>query len=58
MIYNIVLVLGEQQRHSAISTHTHILSHYKLLQDTEYSSLCYTVNPYSLPILYIVVCTG
>ena len=57
LIYNIVLVLGEQQRDSAIHTHTHILFHYRLLQDTEYSSLCYTVNPYCLPVLYIVVCT-
>ena len=33
-----------------------ILFHYRLLQDIEYSSLCYTVNPYCLPILYLVVC--
>ena len=32
-----------------------ILFHYRLLQDTEYSSLCYTVGP-CLPILYTVVC--
>ena len=25
-----------------------ILFHYKLLQDTEYSSLCYTIGPYCL----------
>ena len=34
----------------------HILFHYGLLQDTEYSSLCYTVGPCCLSILYIVVC--
>ena len=34
----------------------HILFHYSLLKDIEYSSLCYTVGPYCLPILYIVVC--
>ena len=33
-----------------------ILFHYRLLQNTEYSSLCYTVGPCCLPILYIVVC--
>ena len=32
-----------------------ILFHYKLLQDNEYSSLCYTVGP-CLSILYTVVC--
>ena len=34
-----------------------ILFHYRLSQDTEYSSLCYTVGLCCLPILYIVVCT-
>ena len=32
-----------------------ILFHYRLLQDKEYSSLCYTVGPCYLSILYIVV---
>ena len=32
-----------------------ILFHYRLLQDTEYSSMCYTVGP-CLSVLYIVVC--
>ena len=32
-----------------------ILFHYWLLQDTEYSSLCYTVGPCCLPILYSCV---
>ena len=32
------------------------LSHYGLLQDTEYSPLCYTVGPCCLSVLYIVVC--
>ena len=30
-------------------------SHYRLLQDIEYSSLSYPVGPYCLSILYIVV---
>ena len=29
---------------------------YKLLQNVEYSSLCYTIGPCWLSILYIVVC--
>ena len=33
-----------------------ILFHYRLLQDMEYSCLCYTVGPCYIPILYIVVC--
>ena len=33
-----------------------ILFHYRFLQDTEYSSLCYTVGPCCLSILWIVVC--
>ena len=31
-----------------------IASHYRLLQDTRYSSLCYIVGPYHLAVLYIV----
>ena len=34
----------------------HILFHCGLSQDTEYSSLCYTVGPCCLSILYIIVC--
>ena len=33
-----------------------IIFHYRLLQDTEYSSLYYTVGPCYLSILYIIVC--
>ena len=32
-----------------------IIFHYRLLQDVEYSSMCYTVNPYHLLILCIGV---
>ena len=35
----------------------HILFHYDLSQDIEYSSLCYTVRSCGLSILYIIVCT-
>ena len=30
--------------------------HYDLSLDVEYSSLCYTVGPYCLSVLYIVIC--
>ena len=30
---------------------------YRLLKDPEYSSLCYTIGPCCLPVLYIVVYT-
>ena len=33
----------------------HVVFHYGLSQDTEYSSLCSTVEPYYLSILYITV---
>ena len=33
----------------------HILFHYDLSQDIEYSPLCYTVGPCSLSVIYIVV---
>ena len=40
--------------------HTHILFyilfHYGLSQDIDYSSLCYTVGPCCLSILYIIAC--
>ena len=41
--------------HMYISIPIQILFPYRLLQDTEYSSLCYTVDPCRLSILYIVV---
>ena len=43
MVYSISHILFE------------ILFHYRLLQDTEYSSLCYRMGPCWLLILYIVV---
>ena len=33
-----------------------IFFHYRLLQDIKYSSLCYTVGPCCLSVLYIIVC--
>ena len=46
LIYNIVLVSGVQLQ---------ILFHYRLLQDIEYRSLCYAVNPCCLSISFIAV---
>ena len=34
----------------------HIRFHYGLSQDTEYYSLCCTIGPYCLGILYTVMC--
>ena len=39
-----------------IHIHFQILFHYGLSQDIEYSSLCYTVGPCCLSLLYKVVC--
>ena len=64
LIYNVVLISSVQQSdlviYIYINTHMYIvfqiLFHYRLLQDIEYNSLCYTVGPCYLPILYKVVC--
>ena len=58
LIYNVVLASGVQQSDSALYIYIlfQILFHYSLLQDIEYSSLCCTVGPCCLSILYIVVC--
>ena len=47
LTYNTVLVSGVQQSDSVIHTCIifQILSHYRLLQGIEYSSLCYRVSP-------------
>ena len=63
-----MLVSGVQESDSAIYIYMHIiyiiyifvlfqiLFHYRLLQDIEYSCLCYIVGPCCLSILYMVVC--
>ena len=45
-------VSGIQQNDSLF---VYIIFHQDLLQDIEYRSLCYTIGPYYLPILYIDV---
>ena len=47
LIYSVVLVSGIQQSDSVIyiDVDFQILFHYRLLQDNEFSSLCYTVGP-------------
>ena len=52
LIYNIMFVSGVQQSDSVIYTNIYVYSffilfHYSLLQDIEYSPLCYIVNPCS-----------
>ena len=53
-------VSGVQQSDSIICIRIfilfQILSPYGLLQNVEWSSLCYTVSPCWLSVLYIVVC--
>ena len=50
-----MLISAVQQSDSVICTYSlfHILFHYSLSQDTEYSSLCYTVGTCCLSTLYI-----
>ena len=63
-VYLIYNVSGVQQSDLATYIHIYIciytlfqiLFHYRLLEDIEHSSLCYTVGPCWLSILYIVVC--
>ena len=61
LIDNVVLVSGVQQSDSVIHIHVSILFHIlfsiRLLQNTEQSSLCYTVGPCWLSILHIAVYT-
>ena len=60
LIYNDMLVSGVQQSESVIYIYMHIyilfqiLFRNRLLQDIQYSSQCYTVNPCCLSTLYIV----
>ena len=49
-----MLVSGVQQSDSDTYILFQILSCYSLLQDIEYNSLCYTVGPCWLSILYIL----
>ena len=58
LIYKVGLVSGVQQNDSVL--YVYILFsdsfHYRLSQDIEYCSLCYTAGPCCLSILYTVVC--
>ena len=60
LIYKVVLVSTAQQSDLVIHIYIlcHILFHYGLSKDIEYSSLCYTIGLSSLSILYIIVCIG
>ena len=52
------LISAVQQSDSVMHIYilSHILLHYGLSQDIEHSSLCYTVGPCCLSILYTIVC--
>ena len=59
LIYKVVLVSGVQQSDSVIHTGIFFLSDafpLGFLRNTELSSLCYTVGPGWLSVLYTVVC--
>ena len=57
---NNVLIFALHKSDSIIHVYIHIIFHIifhsGLSQDTEYSSLCYTVGPCCLSIIYIIVC--
>ena len=54
-MYNVVLVSAARQSDSIIHVGilSHVLFHYGLSQDIEYSSQCYTVGPCCLSTLHI-----
>ena len=58
LIYSVVLISAVQHSDSVIHICIlfHILFHYGLSQDIEYSSLCHRVGPCCLSILYIIIC--
>ena len=59
LIYNVVcLISAVQQRDSVVPMYIlfHVLFHYGLSQEIEYGSLCSTVGPCYLFILYVIVC--
>ena len=43
-------------KNTGVGCHFLLHFHYRLLQNTEYSSLCYTVGPYCLPRPYTLAC--
>ena len=56
LIYNVVPVSAVWQSDSYMHSLKNILFHYGLFQEIEYSSLCYTVGPWCLFILNVIVC--
>ena len=56
LIYKVVLISVVQQCDSDMYSFFYILFHYGLSQDTEYSSLCSTVGPCCLSIVYTIAC--
>ena len=59
MIYNVVLMSAVRQSDSVVRAYTfffYVLSHDGLSQDTEYSSLCYTIGSFHPSIPYMIEC--
>ena len=59
LVDNVMLISAVQHSHSVyiyMDIVFHTLSHYDLSQDIKYSSLCYSVGPCCLSILYIIAC--
>ena len=62
LIYSVVFISAVQQNDSVIHIYIYIyfffyiFFHYRLFQDIEYSSMCYTIGPCWLSVLYIIVC--
>ena len=57
LIYNVVFLVYNKVCQLYICIYTFIFFHYSLLQDIEYSSLCYTVRPCCSPLsifIYLV----
>ena len=58
LIYNVVLISTVQQSDSVIHIYIFFFIFFSIMvyHKIEYSSLCYTVGPCCLSILYIIVC--
>ena len=56
LIYSVVLMSAKWLIYTYIYIPYHIIFHYILSQDIEYSYLCYAVGPCRLSILYILIC--
>ena len=58
LIYRVVLISAVQQSDQLNTYLPYFLTlfHYDISQNIEYSSLCYTVQPHCLSVLYMIAC--